>query len=69
MPLLGAILSGGEGEGVFAITFTLSGDADDPDIFVNPLSLLTPGFLRNVFEGAPGKKSEDFRNQLQQPDQ
>ena len=49
IPVLGQILSGGEGEGILAMTFTLSGPARDPSLSVNPLSLLAPGFLRNIF--------------------
>jgi len=51
IPVLGKLLAGGEGEGILAMTFTLRGNARDPDLSVNPLSLLTPGFLRNVFSG------------------
>lgn len=49
VPLLGALL-GGEGEGIFAMTFAVDGTTDDPAISVNPVSLLAPGFLRNLFE-------------------
>jgi len=51
IPLLGAILSGGQGEGVLAMTFTLKGAMRDPSFSVNPLSLLAPGFLRKIFSG------------------
>ncbi|QUS35533.1 AsmA-like C-terminal region-containing protein [Falsirhodobacter algicola] len=40
------------GEGLFGITYTLRGTADDPQIGVNPLSLLTPGPLRDALQGA-----------------
>ncbi len=50
VPLLGDILSGGEGEGILAMTFSMDGPLDDPDFSVNPLSILAPGILRNVFE-------------------
>ncbi|MEM7211456.1 MAG: AsmA-like C-terminal region-containing protein [Pseudomonadota bacterium] len=68
VPLLGTLLSGGEGEGILAMTFRLSGASKDPDFSFNPLSLLTPGFLRNVFEGESRSPSEDFTNRLQQPE-
>jgi hypothetical protein len=32
-------------------TYSVSGDADEPEISVNPLSMLTPGILRRIFEG------------------
>lgn len=50
VPLLGPLIVGREGEGVFAITYGVRGDADDPTVIVNPLSALAPGFLRRLFE-------------------
>ncbi|MGO1118041.1 YhdP family protein [Rhodovibrionaceae bacterium A322] len=52
VPLLGLVLTGGEGEGLLAFTYRLSGAAADPTITVNPLSVLAPGFLRNLL-GTP----------------
>ncbi len=50
LPLLGKIFTGGErGGGIFAANYKLSGLMENPNITVNPLSALTPGFLRNVF--------------------
>ena len=37
---------GGRGEGVFALSYSLRGRADEADVVVNPLSALAPGFLR-----------------------
>jgi uncharacterized protein YhdP len=55
IPLLGTLLTGGEGEGLFAVVYTVEGPVDDPEVSVNPLSALTPGFLRNIFTpGQPG---------------
>lgn len=68
VPLLGTLLSGGEGEGIFAMTFTLSGPSNDPELAINPLSILTPGILRNVFEGESSNSSESFRQQIQRSD-
>jgi len=64
VPVLSQLLSGGEGEGILAMTFTVTGSLDDPAFAVNPLSLLTPGFLRNLFEGGGGQPSERFLEQL-----
>ncbi|MGH1457188.1 MAG: DUF3971 domain-containing protein [Alphaproteobacteria bacterium] len=47
IPLIGDILTGGSG-GVFAATYSVKGEADAPEIFVNPLSVLTPGIVRRV---------------------
>lgn len=43
------------GEGVLGFNYSLKGAADAPDISVNPLSVLTPGFLRDVFRGPAAK--------------
>jgi len=48
IPLVGDILTGGEGRGVFAATYSITGSSDDPQISVNPLSVLTPGILRRI---------------------
>jgi hypothetical protein len=53
IPLLGDLLTGGAGRGVVAVNFRLSGPAADPQVSVNPLSVLTPGILRRIFEGIP----------------
>ncbi len=50
LPILGQVLTGGKNEGVFAINYTLSGPSENPKIGVNPLSALTPGFLRRIFD-------------------
>lgn len=50
VPLLGKFLLGGKNEGIFAISYYASGSSDDPRILVNPLSALTPGFLRRIFD-------------------
>lgn len=53
IPLLGPILTGPRGEGLFGITFAISGPADRPQILVNPLSALTPGIFREVWQMTP----------------
>jgi uncharacterized protein DUF3971/AsmA-like protein len=49
LPLLGPILLGGEGEGIFGANFKIAGPVSDPKITVNPLSALAPGVLRKLF--------------------
>jgi hypothetical protein len=49
VPVLGPILLGGEGEGIFGANFKIAGPAADPTITVNPLSALAPGVLRKLF--------------------
>lgn len=50
VPVLGPLIVGREGEGIFAITYGVRGKADDPAVVVNPLSAIAPGFLRRIFE-------------------
>lgn len=51
IPLLGKVLTGGDREGIFALNYTVTGAASDPDVDVNPLSLLAPGILRKLIDG------------------
>ena len=48
IPIIGE-LAGGEGEGLVAFNYSISGKYADPQASVNPLSGLTPGFLRGIF--------------------
>lgn len=60
IPLIGPLL-GGPGSGVFAATYRMTGSLDDPDISVNPLATLAPGFLRGlfgIFEGGTPKNPD-----------
>jgi hypothetical protein len=53
IPLLGQILSGAHGEGIFGITFAVQGAMSEPQVLVNPLSIVTPGILRGLMEMTP----------------
>ena len=37
------------GEGLFGFNYTLRGTAEEPEIGVNPLSIITPGMFRDLF--------------------
>jgi hypothetical protein len=50
LPILGDLLVSRRGEGIFGITYSVNGDADNPRVGVNPLSAITPGILRRIFE-------------------
>lgn len=52
IPVLGQLLTGGEGEGLLATEFRVRGKIDDPSVTVNPLTALTPGFLRDLVSTA-----------------
>jgi hypothetical protein len=60
IPILGTLLTGGEGEGLFAFTYEMTGGIDDPQVAVNPLSVLAPGFLRGLFGGGDGTEATVF---------
>jgi hypothetical protein len=50
VPLLGPLLTGPRGEGIFGITFVIQGPMARPEVVVNPLSLITPGIFREIFQ-------------------
>ena len=61
IPIVGQIFSGTQGSGVFAATYKVTGALDKPDVSVNPLAALAPGFLRNllgIFD-SPASKATD----------
>ncbi len=58
IPLVGNLLTGGEGKGVFGVAFRVKGDLENPDFTINPLSGIAPGFLRLLFEGRKGKVAD-----------
>ena len=56
LPLVGRVFSPEKGGGVFAARYSVTGPLSDPKVGVNPLSALTPGFLREGFGLlSPGK--------------
>lgn len=54
IPLLGGLFSGGEGGGLFALSYRIKGSTSDPEVSVSSLSLLLPGILRRPFERSKG---------------
>ncbi len=58
IPVFGKVLTGRQGEGLIGITFTVQGKLDDPAVLVNPMSVLTPGIFRQIFEGGQARASE-----------
>jgi hypothetical protein len=50
IPVLGRLFSPERGGGVFAGSYSLRGSLDNPSVTVNPLTALTPGFLRGLFK-------------------
>jgi hypothetical protein len=55
IPLIGKLFSPEKGGGIFAADFQLVGPINNPAVHVNALSMVAPGFLRDLFnkKGAP----------------
>lgn len=49
IPVIGHWFTAEPDGGLFAVGFRVSGPLSDPDVSVNPLSLLTPGALRRIW--------------------
>jgi Protein of unknown function/AsmA-like C-terminal region len=54
IPLFGMLLGGGKNEGLLGINYRISGPASGPIVTFNPLSAMTPGFLRKIFGAIDG---------------
>ncbi len=58
LPVIGRVLTGGEeGGGVVGIDYSVRGRIEEPDVKINPLSALAPGFVKKFFRILE-KKSE-----------
>ncbi len=50
VPIFGALLGNGRDRGLLGITFKLEGSAKQPQVMVNPISIIAPGIFRSIFE-------------------
>ena len=69
IPVIGTLLTGGDGEGLFAANYTVDGPFSEPDISINPLSALAPGIIRKLLfaqDNLPAKEGEE-RKPLEPP--
>ncbi len=64
IPVLGSLI-GKKGEGVFALNYAVKGPFEKAQISVNPLSALTPGFLRGIFRSQREKIPDDVMEQIE----
>ncbi|MGE0152566.1 MAG: AsmA-like C-terminal region-containing protein [Reyranellaceae bacterium] len=55
IPLIGPLITGGPGGGIFAINYAVEGPVAKPTVSTNPLSAIAPGFLRNLFGAGSGE--------------
>ncbi len=63
IPLVGGLLAGEPGGGIFAVTYKMQGPRDDPKVTANPLTVLAPGFLRKLFNIFDRPKDEGSRQE------
>ena len=49
IPIIGNLFTGEKGGGLFGVNYSVRGPFGNADVSVNPLSALTPGFLRGLF--------------------
>jgi hypothetical protein len=66
IPIVGQLLGGGS-QGLFAANYRLSGSTDNPDVSMNPLSVLTPGILRQLFAPLVGFSAPQSEQQVVTP--
>ncbi|WP_084419135.1 YhdP family protein [Henriciella litoralis] len=50
VPIIGDLFVSRDGEGLFSLTYSVRGTLDKAQVAVNPLSAVTPGILRRIFE-------------------
>ena len=50
VPIIGDLVVGRDGEGVFSLTYSVRGSLDRAQVSVNPLSAVAPGIIRRIFE-------------------
>lgn len=50
IPLIGDLVVGRRGEGIFSLTYSVDGTLEEARVAINPLSAVTPGILRRIFE-------------------
>lgn len=56
IPIIGDLVVGRDGEGVFSLTYSVRGTLEKANVSVNPLSALAPGVIRRVFENPSDTK-------------
>ena len=57
IPLVGVLLSGGQNDGVFGVSYRVHGPMSGPTLTVNPLSAIAPGILRRILGAIDGTVS------------
>ena len=58
IPVLGKILTN-ERKGIWSFVYTIKGDLDEPEVRVNPIKTITPGFIQKFFSVFKTDKKEE----------
>jgi len=56
IPVLNRVLLSDDEQGIVALDYTVTGNLENPEVKVNPGSLLTPGALRDIFNPTETKQ-------------
>lgn len=65
IPVLGDLFTSEKKGGLIALTYTVSGPFEQTQIAINPLSALTPGFLRGIFKNERDALPESEREKIE----
>src|SRR5258708_1458269 len=59
IPVIGFFVGGGQNEGVFGMTYEVTGPQGNATLRINPVSMVAPGFLRKIFQirGTDGRQA------------
>lgn len=60
IPIVGKIITGIEGEGFIGVNYAIRGSLDNPSLSINPLSIFTPGIIRNIVDSFKIKKNDNI---------
>ncbi|MEO1100656.1 MAG: DUF3971 domain-containing protein [Pseudomonadota bacterium] len=66
IPIIGDLVVGRDGEGVFSLTYSVRGTLEKAQVSVNPLSAVAPGIIRRIFENPAQTDVPEF--QARDPD-
>lgn len=61
IPIIGDLVVGRDGEGVFSLTYAVRGTLEEAQVSVNPLSAVAPGIIRRIFENPSQTDAPEFR--------
>lgn len=69
IPIIGTIIAGGSGEGLFGLNYRITGTRENPNVDFKPLSAVAPGILRKLLGSQKKGKLEpepSLRDQVEE---